>query len=140
MTHPPCITDVFVLSRWMCMEIGKINEGLVRDRKSLAALLLEQAPSAITKKGDSYVFDKPVIALLGQRLPGVCTAISGSQSCSLCPRMCLTAAGAWIQQHLTPLFFWGRSAACACCRMENSGYHGQLCMRSCENTRQLSSW
>ncbi len=70
MTHPPCITDVFVLSRWMCMEIGKINEGLVRDRKSLAALLLEQAPSAITKKGDSYVFDKPVIALLGQRLPG----------------------------------------------------------------------
>ncbi len=70
MTHPPRITDESVLSRWMGMEIGKINEGLVRDRKSLAVLLSEQTPSAITKKGDPYLFDKSVIALLGQRLPG----------------------------------------------------------------------
>lgn len=69
MTHPPRITDEFVLSRWMSMEIVKINEGLVRDRKSLAALLPEQKPSAITRKGESYLFDISVIALLGQRLP-----------------------------------------------------------------------
>jgi hypothetical protein len=27
MTHPPRITDDFVLTRWMTIEIGKINEG-----------------------------------------------------------------------------------------------------------------
>jgi len=70
MTHPPRITDEFVLSRWMSMEIGKINEGLVRDRKPLADLLLEQTPSAITKKGEPYSFDRSVLALLGQKLPG----------------------------------------------------------------------
>ena len=61
MTHPPRITDEFVLTRWMAMEIGKINEGLVRDRKSLAALLLENTPCSVTKKGDQYLFDRSII-------------------------------------------------------------------------------
>jgi uncharacterized protein (UPF0216 family) len=69
MTHPPRITDESVLTRWMTIEIGKINEGIVRERKSLAVLLEENTPSATTKKGEPYYFKKEVIALLGMRLP-----------------------------------------------------------------------
>ena len=69
MTHPPRITDESVLSRWMSMEIGKINEGVVRDRKFLSLLLDEENPCATTKNGEPYFFDRGVIAVLGKRLP-----------------------------------------------------------------------
>jgi len=70
MTHPPRITDESVLARWMSMEIGKINEGLVRDRITLFRLLGEEIPSATTKNGEPYFFDRTVIAVLGRKLPG----------------------------------------------------------------------
>jgi len=70
MTHPPRITDESVLARWMSMEIGKINEGVVRDRKILSRLLDEEIPSATTKNGEPYFFDGNVIAALGKGLPG----------------------------------------------------------------------
>jgi len=38
----------------MSMEIGKINEGVVRDRKPLALLLDEENPCATTKNGEPY--------------------------------------------------------------------------------------
>jgi uncharacterized protein (UPF0216 family) len=69
MTHPPRITDESVLIRWMTMEVGKINEGIVKERKSLSVLLEEDTPSATTKRGEPYYFKKEVIALLGKRLP-----------------------------------------------------------------------
>jgi uncharacterized protein (UPF0216 family) len=69
MTHPPRITDDFVLTRWMTMEIGKINEGLVRDRKSLAVLIREKTPGSVTKSGEPYFFDRNIITLLGQQVP-----------------------------------------------------------------------
>jgi uncharacterized protein (UPF0216 family) len=53
----------------MAMEIGKINEVLVRDRKSLAALLLETTPCSFTKKGEPYRFDRSIITPIGQNLP-----------------------------------------------------------------------
>jgi len=56
MTHPPRITDESVLMRWMSMEIGRINEGVVKDRKSLSILLMEETPCAPTKKGNLYFF------------------------------------------------------------------------------------
>jgi uncharacterized protein (UPF0216 family) len=68
MAHPPRITDDFVLTRWMAMEIGKINEVLVRDRKSLAAFL-ETTPCSFTKKGEPYRFDRSIITPIGQNLP-----------------------------------------------------------------------
>jgi uncharacterized protein (UPF0216 family) len=70
MAHPPRITDESVLARWMSMEIGKINEGLVRDRKTLFLLLGEELPSATTKNGEPYFFNRTVIADLGRKLPG----------------------------------------------------------------------
>ncbi|MDD1700848.1 MAG: DUF61 family protein [Methanoregula sp.] len=69
MTHPPRITDESVLTRWMSMEIGRINEGVVRDRKTLSQLLTEETPGATTKKGEPYFFDRHAIAVLGKRLP-----------------------------------------------------------------------
>ena len=70
MTHPPRITDESVLARWMSMEIGKINEGVVLDRKPLSLLLDEENPCATTKNGEPYFFDRTVIAVLGKKLPG----------------------------------------------------------------------
>jgi len=69
MTHPPRITDESVLARWMSMEIGKINEGVVRDRKPLSLLLDEEIPRATTKNGELYSFDRCVIEGLGKGLP-----------------------------------------------------------------------
>jgi uncharacterized protein (UPF0216 family) len=68
MSHPPHITDESVLS-WMGLEIAKMNEGVVMQRKSLAVLLAEKDPLSITKKGDAYPFDPSVIATLGKALP-----------------------------------------------------------------------
>ena len=69
MTHPPRITDESVLVRWMGLEIAKMNEGVVTQRKSLAVLLAEKDPVSITKKGDTFSFDPGVIATLGKALP-----------------------------------------------------------------------
>jgi uncharacterized protein (UPF0216 family) len=69
MTHPPRITDESVLSRWIGIEIAKMNEGLVSQRKSLFGLLTEKDPVSITKKGDTFHFDRSVIATLGKALP-----------------------------------------------------------------------
>jgi hypothetical protein len=69
MSHPPRITDESVLVRWMGLEIAKINEGVVTQRRSLAVLLAEKNPHSVTKKGDTYHFDPSVIAILGKALP-----------------------------------------------------------------------
>jgi uncharacterized protein (UPF0216 family) len=68
MTHPPRITDESVLARWIGIEIAKMNEGLVHERKPLAALLTEERPSSVTKNGEPYHFDKTVILSLGRSL------------------------------------------------------------------------
>ena len=69
MTHPPRITDESVLARWMGLEIAKMNEGVVSQRKSLAVLLTEKDPVSVTKKGEPFHFDPSVIASLGKALP-----------------------------------------------------------------------
>jgi len=69
MSYRPNITDDSVLRRWMTLEIGRINEGLVTERKSLARLLNEDSPSTVTKSGREYAFDREVIRRLGMRLP-----------------------------------------------------------------------
>jgi hypothetical protein len=70
MTHPPRITDESMLARWMSMEIGKINEGVVRDRKPLSLLLDEENPCTTAKNGEPDYYDMRVIAALGKELPG----------------------------------------------------------------------
>lgn len=69
MTHPPRITDESVLARWIGIEIAKMNQGLVTERKPLAVLLAEDAPSSVTKNGERYSFDHAVLSSLAGRLP-----------------------------------------------------------------------
>jgi uncharacterized protein (UPF0216 family) len=47
----PRITDESVLSRWMSLEMGRINQGIVEVRKTLAELLREETPASVTKDG-----------------------------------------------------------------------------------------
>ena len=51
MPFPPRITDESVLTRWMGIEVAKMNEGLVTQRKPLFSLLAEKEPVAVTRKG-----------------------------------------------------------------------------------------
>jgi len=69
MSYPPRITDESVLTRWMGIEVAKMNEGLVQQRERLSVLLVQKEPVAVTKKGDMYHFDPAVIRALGSALP-----------------------------------------------------------------------
>ncbi len=69
MTRAPRITDESVLNRWIGIEIARMNEGIVRERKPLSLLLEAEKPSAMTKKGQPYEFDRNVIESLEKALP-----------------------------------------------------------------------
>ncbi len=70
MTHRPRITEESVLTRWMGMEIARINDSIVAGRRSLAALLSEEDPKAVTRGGGEYHFSRETLAALASRLPG----------------------------------------------------------------------
>lgn len=68
MTHRPRITEESVLTRWMGMEIARINDSVVAGRKTLASLLAEEEPRARTKGGGDHHFSRETLASLGSRL------------------------------------------------------------------------
>ncbi|WP_407355120.1 DUF61 family protein [Methanolobus sp. WCC5] len=63
------MSDDSILMRWMRVEIGKINESIVSERKPLVRLLEEDRPAARTKAGNEHVFDKEILEELGNKLP-----------------------------------------------------------------------
>ncbi len=63
------MSDDSILMRWMRVEIGKINEGIVSERKSLAHLLEEDMPTARTKTRNEHVFDKSVLKEISTKIP-----------------------------------------------------------------------
>jgi uncharacterized protein (UPF0216 family) len=63
------VSDDSILMRWMRIEVGKLNDGLVSERKSLAQLLTEKRPVSRTKSGEEHVFDKDILEELGSKLP-----------------------------------------------------------------------
>jgi uncharacterized protein (UPF0216 family) len=69
MTHRPRITEESVLTRWMGMEIARINDGIVAGRRALADLLNEEDPKALTRGGGEYHFSRDTLATLACRLP-----------------------------------------------------------------------
>ena len=69
MVHFPNVSDESVLKKWMAFEMGKINDGVVAERKRLSELLKTSHPSSITRDGKEYVFDLAIIRLLGEKLP-----------------------------------------------------------------------
>lgn len=68
MPERPSIPDEGVLERWMKLELGRLNEGVVVDRKTLAELTKEERPVAVTKGGKEYRFERGALAHLAGRL------------------------------------------------------------------------
>ena len=68
MSHRPRITEESVLTRWMGMEVARVNDSVVAGRKALASLLAEESPTAQTKAGGEYPFSRETLATLGERL------------------------------------------------------------------------
>ena len=68
MTSRPRITEESVLTRWMGMEIARINDSVVAGRKPLAELLTGEDPKAGTKGGGEHHFSRKTLAALGERL------------------------------------------------------------------------
>jgi uncharacterized protein (UPF0216 family) len=63
------ISDEGVMMRWMQLELGRINRGIVTDRKRLSDLLLEERPVSVTKDGKEYRFDKDTLAAFVSGIP-----------------------------------------------------------------------
>ena len=65
----PQLSDESVLKRWMALEMGKINDGVVARRRRLSELLSEDHPASVTRNGSEFAFDRGVIRTLGAELP-----------------------------------------------------------------------
>ncbi|MDT8358640.1 MAG: DUF61 family protein [Methanomicrobiaceae archaeon] len=61
--------DDSVLFRWMKLEMRRINDGIVAERRSLAALLAMDPPVATTREGKEYRFSTDILRELAQKLP-----------------------------------------------------------------------
>src|SRR3989449_10615625 len=56
------------IDRWMSFELGRLNAGLVVEKKSLARLLAEPDPTCRTREGDAHPFDRPALERLASVL------------------------------------------------------------------------
>ena len=65
----PEISDESVLRKWMAIEMGRINDGVVVERPRLSALIKSDRPGAVTRGGKEYRFDAATLRLLDQNLP-----------------------------------------------------------------------
>ena len=69
----------FLSAGWV-LRARKMNEGLVKQRKSFAILLAEKDPVSITKKGDTSHFDPSMIADWEKPCKKTCRGSSGSRT------------------------------------------------------------
>ncbi|HEX9341745.1 MAG TPA: DUF61 family protein [Thermoplasmata archaeon] len=49
------------VDRWIAFELGRLNAGLVVEKKSLARLLGEANPACRTREGDEHPFDRAAL-------------------------------------------------------------------------------
>ncbi len=56
------------LDRWIALEIGRINAGLVVERKSLAALLAEPQAACRSREGEEHPFEPGALRRLAKGL------------------------------------------------------------------------
>ncbi|MEK6986814.1 MAG: DUF61 family protein [Candidatus Thermoplasmatota archaeon] len=49
------------IDRWISFELGRLNAGLVVEKKSLAALRSESRPACRTREGGEHVFDRAAL-------------------------------------------------------------------------------
>ena len=69
MNHRPRITEESVLTRWMGMEIARINDGVVAAQQSLAALLSAEDPKVPTRGAGEHHFSRETLGTLAGKLP-----------------------------------------------------------------------
>lgn len=69
MSGRPSIRDESVLMKWMHLELGRLNGGIVAERKTLEQLMKEESPATVTKTGRDYRFRKDIVRSFGERLP-----------------------------------------------------------------------
>ncbi|MDI6720185.1 MAG: DUF61 family protein [Methanomicrobiales archaeon] len=63
------MTDDAVFLRWMRTELGRINRGIVSERKTLEDLLQEVKPASRTRGGEEHLYRRDVLQRLGEALP-----------------------------------------------------------------------
>jgi hypothetical protein len=68
-TIRPFVPDESALMRWMALEMGKVNNGVVSPGRRLSDLLSDDHPLAMTRNGTEFAFDRGVIRTLGENLP-----------------------------------------------------------------------
>ncbi len=56
------------IDRWISLELGRLNAGLVVERKSLAQLRREDRPTCRTREGEEHAFEPAVLERLAQVL------------------------------------------------------------------------
>ena len=56
------------VDRWITLELGRINAGLVIARKTLAQLRAETRPSCATREGEEHGFDRAALDRLASAL------------------------------------------------------------------------
>jgi uncharacterized protein (UPF0216 family) len=54
--------------RWISFELGRLNAGLVVEKKTLARLLAEPEPACRTREGDPYPFERAALDRLATAL------------------------------------------------------------------------
>jgi len=69
MTFRPPLSDESVLKRWMALEMGRMNDGVVAERRRLSDLVRETIPVSITRGGKEFAYDKSTLQLLWGKLP-----------------------------------------------------------------------
>lgn len=62
-------TNESVLMKWMKLEIGRMNQGTVSERKVLYLLLKEKTPSTMIRAGTAYYFDTAALQRFGNHIP-----------------------------------------------------------------------
>lgn len=50
------------IDRWISAELGRLNAGLVVEKKTLSRLLAEPEPATRTREGDPYPFEREALA------------------------------------------------------------------------------
>jgi uncharacterized protein (UPF0216 family) len=56
------------VDRWISFELGRLNAGLVVEKKTLARLLTEREPACRTREGDAHPFDRAALDRLASVL------------------------------------------------------------------------
>ncbi len=76
------------IDRWISFELGRLNAGLVVEKKSLARLLAEDTPVCRTREGDAHPFDPTAL----RKLAAILTA---EEAAALRLPITLIVSGDW---------------------------------------------